>query len=61
MSETNEIPESAEAKRARLSRPIGAMDAAIVKSACPEIPDKFLLELMFGGRGKPCERPTDKP
>jgi hypothetical protein len=34
---------------ARLKRPVGVLDAAIIKQGCPGIPDEALLKMMFGG------------
>lgn len=44
------IEESESEMRERLKRPVGAMDYAIVKQTCPDIPDELLMQLLFGGR-----------
>jgi hypothetical protein len=36
--------------RERLKRPIGAMDYVLTKQACPDVPDEFLMQLLFGGK-----------
>lgn len=42
--------ETEEERRARLNRPIGVSDVALVKQYHPDIPDDFLLRMMFGVR-----------
>ena len=42
--------ETDEERRRRLKSDVGIADYAIVKQAIPDIPDEFLLRLMYGGR-----------
>lgn len=44
------ITETDDERRARLKKDVGILDYAIVKSNLPEIPDEFLMRLMYGGR-----------
>lgn len=44
------LVETDEERRARLKRPVGILDAVIIKQACPDIPDDFIHRMMFGGR-----------
>lgn len=49
-TEPKPIQESEAEMRERLKRTIGVMDYAIVKQTLPDIPDEFLMRLMFGGK-----------
>lgn len=42
--------ETDEERRARLKRPVGALDAVIIKQACPDIPDDVIYRMMYGSR-----------
>lgn len=41
--------ETDDERHARLKRPVGVIDAVLIKQSCPEIPENFILKMMFGG------------
>lgn len=43
-----QIEETIEQRSARLKSPVGVTDFLLAKEQCPEIPDEFLIQLMFG-------------